>query len=138
MANPYYQVTLSVQPKSGGAAELVPPQALQGLDYRYVIVGDGGTEGIVRVEASEEQLKKIEADPLCKKLTAKQLESLLKSYPAPKLKKVYRQCSLINDREDKPVNPYEMDNKGNRIVDTVQVIRAGFYLIDVPVIDTEN
>jgi hypothetical protein len=134
MANTYYQVTLSVRPKSGAAAELVPPPALQEVDYSYVIVKDGGTEGIIRVEASDAQLKKLEADPLCKKLTAKQLESLSKSYPAPKLKKMYRPRPLPDTGDDKPGDPYEVDAKGNRIVATIQTVRSGFYLIDVPVI----
>lgn len=139
MANTnYYQVTLSVRPKSGGAAELALPKSLEGINYGYMIVKDGGTEAIVWVQASEAQLKKLDADPLCKKLTGKQLESLQKSYPAPKLKKVYRLRTIEDAHENNPASPYETDKNGNPIVDTVQTIRAGFYLIDVPVTEAEH
>ncbi len=135
MSVAFFQISLSVQPK-GGEAELVPPKVLQDLNYRFVIVKDGGEEGIVKLEESEAVLKKVEKDKDCKKLTKKQMEALQKKYPQPKLKQKYRMRTQTEEQgETETVSePFEVDDKGNKIIDTFQTVRSGFYLIDVPIV----
>jgi hypothetical protein len=132
----FFQVRLSVQPKSGGEAELMPPQVLQGLDYQYVVVKEGGEEGIVKLDGPDSALKQVERDKDCKKLTPRQLEALRANYPKPKLKTKYRtQMQLQSMGEALPMpGAFAVDEAGNKIVDTVQTVRSGFYLIDVPVL----
>src|SRR6266536_900388 len=89
MAQEYFQIRISIRP-SGGEAELVAPPALQGLNYRYVIVKDGGEEAVVALDESRPVLTKLQRRKDCTRLTAKQLETLRGSYPAPKLKEKYR------------------------------------------------
>lgn len=134
----YFQVALTVQPKKSGSAELVPPKALQGIPFDFIIVKGDGSEGIIRVEAAEATIKKIEADSQCKKLTDKQVESIRKSYPAPKLKQKFRLRDQADINPGKPDDQYVLDAKGNKIVDTFQTVRSGFYLIDVPVTGAEG
>src|SRR5574341_1121297 len=158
MLENYFKIQLSVKPAKDGLAELVPPEILQDLNYIFVIVKDGGEEGIIMVEEPESVLKKIEKDKDCTRLTAKQMEILKKSYPAPKIKKKYRilpqvetTCTFrstylpkIKQKSRLPLQtpemgrksgkPYEFDDKGNRIIDTFQTVRSGFYLIDVQVL----
>lgn len=134
MAVAYFQIQLSVQPKSGGEAALIPPPVLQGLDYRFVIVKDGAEEGIAKLDGPDAALKQVEKDKACKKLTTKQVEALRASYPKPKIKKKYRaQPQLEETGATKPlVGSFEVDEAGNEI-DTFQTVRSGFYLIDVPI-----
>ena len=68
-------------------------------------------------------------------MTAKQLTTLQASYPKPKIKQKYRMQSQIQEAgETVPAaGLFEVDQAGNKIVDTFQTVRAGFYLIDVPV-----
>jgi hypothetical protein len=130
-----FQVPLSVQPKGGGEAELVPPPIVQGLNFHFLLVKDGGGEGIIQVEGAEAQLKPVERDKACRKLSAKQLETLRASYPAPKLKQKFRlhpQAAEGNPAEA-GVGMVAVDEAGERIVETLQTVRAGFYLIDVPI-----
>jgi hypothetical protein len=87
MLDAFFRVRLSVRPKGGGEAELVPPNILQDLHYRFVIVKEGGEEGIVRIEEPEAVLETIEQYKDCHKLTEEQMEALQKEYPTPKLKK---------------------------------------------------
>jgi hypothetical protein len=135
MAVAYFHIPLSVKPKAGGEAVLVSPKALLGLSFRFIIVKDGGEEGIVRVEEPEAALKKIEKEKGCKRLTLRQVEAVRKSYPPAKLKSKFQ----IRTQGPRPPEPaagselYEVDEKGNRILDTFQTVRSGFYLIDVPV-----
>ena len=136
--NTYFQVTLTVKPKSGGAAELVVPKPLQGQNYDFISVKGDASEGIVRVEAPETAIKMVEADSQCKRLTVKQVESVRKSYPAPKLKQVFRLRDTAEAGRDQPGGLYELDAEGNKIVDTMQTVRSGFYLVDVPVVEMEN
>ena len=131
----FFQIPLSVQPKGGGEAELVPPKALQGQNYRFVIVKDGGEEGIVKLEESEALLKKVGKAKDCKKLTKEQMKTLQKNYPRPKLKQKYRMRTQIEERGEAETvgEAFELDDKGNKIINTFQTVRSGFYLIDVPV-----
>ena len=131
----YFQVRLSVQPKGGGKAEFVPPSMLEGLHYLFVAVKDGGEEGIVKLEEPEAVLKKIEADKDCHKLTVKRLAALQKTYPQPKLKKQYRRRPQGQEAGEVMAmgELFAVDGQGNRIIDTFQTVRSGFYLIDVPV-----
>lgn len=115
----YFQIQLSVQPKSGGEAALIPPPVLQGLDYRFVIVKDGAEEGIAKLDGPDAALKRVAKDKGCKKLTTKQIKTLRARYPKPKIKTKYR------------AQPQEA---GNKAVDTFQTVRSGFYLIDVPIL----
>jgi len=137
MTMAYFQVDLSVKPGSGGQAELVLPKALKGLDYQFIIVKDGGQEGIIKFEAPAEAIKKLEKHKQCKKLTTKQMEKLMDSYLPPRTKKKYREKVEIVEGEGEAVSAvkvFELDQKGQQIIDTVQTVRAGFYMIDVPLL----
>lgn len=131
----FFRVRLSVRPKSGGEAELVPPSVLQGLNYSFVTVKDGGEEAIITLEGSQAVLDRVEKNKDCDRLTPREKEKLQKSYPVPKLKKKYRvQPQFLQAGEAVAVGEqFEVDDRGHRIVDTIQTVRAGFYLIDVPV-----
>ncbi|CAG1003468.1 hypothetical protein MYXO_03210 [Myxococcaceae bacterium] len=129
MPTVFFQIKLSVRPKSGGEAELVLPKVLQGLACQFLIVKEGGEEGIIQTDVSGTALKQVEKDPACKKLTAPQMETLKASYPLPKLKTKYRmQAQQPEGRE----GMFALNEAGDRIPDTFQTVRAGFYLIDVP------
>ena len=137
MAMAYFQVELSVNPGSEGRAELVLPKALAGLDYQFLIVKEGAAEGIVKFQGAAEAIKKIQKNKQCKKLTKKQMDKLKGTYPQPRLKKKYREkVEFLEGEGDAPtaVKVFELDKKGKRIVDTVQTVRAGFFMIDVPVL----
>ena len=52
------------------------------------------------------------------------------------LKMKYRQTMITEKTEDdveRMIENFETDKKGKRILDTIQTVRSGFYLIDVPV-----
>jgi hypothetical protein len=132
MPENYFQIQLSVKPKEKGEAELVPPKVLQDLNYSFVVVKEGGEEGIVNVDEPDEVIKKIEKDKNCKRLTAKQMETLQKSYPSPRIKRKYRMLPLL--QAGKGSEQFKVDDKGDRVVDTFQTVRSGFYLIDVPIL----
>jgi len=132
MAVAFFQVQLSVQPKEGGEAELVLPKVLHELPYQFVAVKDGGEEGIIKLDTSEGNLKKLEKEKSCKKLTEPEMEALNKSYPAPKLKQKYRLPSP--EEVETSSEPFALDDRGNRILETWQTVRSGFYLIDIPVL----
>jgi hypothetical protein len=135
MAIAFFRVQLSVQPRAGGAAELVVPNVLQGLNYQFIIVKEGGEEGVVRVEASAADLEKIEKDQNCKKLTDPQMKELKNSsYPPPKLKQKYRLQTQAKSETEGISEPFVVDEQGNRVIDTWQTVRSGFYLIDVLVL----
>ena len=133
MSVAYFQIALSVQSKGRGEATLVPPAAIQGAGYRFLIVKEGGQEGIVQVDGPDATLKQIENDKDCKKLTAKQLETLRSSYPKAKVKQRYRPLAVPGP-EAAEASESAVDAAGNRILETVQTVRSGFYLIDVPVV----
>ncbi|TFH47362.1 MAG: hypothetical protein E4G94_00260 [ANME-2 cluster archaeon] len=139
MSENFFQITLSIEPKSEGNAELVSPKVLHGLNYHFVIVKDGGDEGIIRIDEHDAVLKEVKGDKDCKELTAKQMKTLYKSYPAPKIKKIYRKRNQIlgHGEVETAVEEFEVDEKGNRFIDTVQTVRSGFYLIDVPVLEQQ-
>ncbi len=138
MAIAYFQVPVTVKPQDNGEASLVPPKALQGVEYRIIIVKDGAEEAIVRVEESETVLKKLEKEKGCNRLTARQLKVARKAYPPPKLKSKFRMRAPVPRRD--ALDPgaagqdlYALDEQGTRILDTWQTVRSGFRLIDVPV-----
>ena len=132
----FFRVRLSVQPKGAGEAELVPPNVLQGLNYRFVIVKDGAEEGIINLDESEPVLKKVEDDRNCIRLAGEQMKSLEKSYPKPRIKNKYRMRTQTEEAgaTGSGGGLFELDDNGNRIVDAFQAVRSGFYLMDVPVI----
>jgi hypothetical protein len=137
MAMAYFQVDLSVKPEKEFQAELVLPAALKGQDYQFLIVKEGGQEGIVKLEASADAIEKIGKQKQCRKLTKKQMEKLMASYPPPRIKEKYREKveTVVGDGDAAvAVQVFELDRKGKQIIDTVQTVRAGFYMIDVPVL----
>ncbi|HEY9605871.1 MAG TPA: hypothetical protein V6C85_29970 [Allocoleopsis sp.] len=134
MAVAFFQVQLSVQTKEHGQAELVVAEVLQKLNYQFVIVKEGGKEGIIKVEDSEENLQKIEQNQSCKKLTESQIQTLKESYPTPKIKQKYRLATPEGSETEQSNEPFAVDESGARLVDTWQTVRSGFYLIDVPIL----
>lgn len=132
MAVAFFQVQLSVQPKEAGEAELVLPKVLHELPYQFVAVKDGCEEGIIKLDTSESNLKKLEKEKSCKKLTEPQMAALNKSYPVPKFKQKYRSPSP--EEVETSSEPFALDDRGNRILETWQTVRSGFYLIDIPVL----
>ena len=126
-----FQVQLSVHPTAGGGG-LLPPQPLQGLSYHFILVKDGGAGGVIRLEASEALLKQVEKDKACRKLYRQSTGHLQASYPPPKLKQKYRLLPPVLDAHpaDAGGGLFEVDDAGNRVVETLQTVRAGFYLID--------
>jgi hypothetical protein len=137
MAATHFRIRLTVQPSGGGEARLVPPKVLQGLRYRFVLVKDGGEEGIVQLDEPRSVLEKIQRTKDCTKLTEKQLETVMSGYPAPKLKQRYRLRPLVQEmgsHAEATAEPYELDDQGIRIVDDFQTVRVGLYLIDMPVV----
>lgn len=132
----FFQVQLSVHPTEAGAAELVLPEVLQARNYHFVIIKDGGEEGIVKLEESDSALEEVENDNRCQKLTQEEMETLKNSYPSPKLKQNYREQIQPQDSSESETvgEPFAVDEQGNKIIDTWQTVRSGFYLIDVPIL----
>lgn len=139
MSENLFQITLSIEPKSNGKAELVSPKILLELNYQFVIVKDGGNEGIISIDEPDAVLKEVEENKDCKKLTVEQMKILQKSYPAPRIKKIFRKRTQIPGPGEVETTgeEFEVDEKGNRIIDTVQTVRSGFYLIDVQVLEQQ-
>jgi hypothetical protein len=128
MAVAFFQVQLSIQPKEHGEAELILPKAFPEINHQFIIVKEGGEEGIIKIETSEANLKKLENNESCKKLTESEMKALKESYPNPKLKQKYRFPTQAESE------PFVVDQQGERLIDTWQTVRSGFYLIDVPVL----
>jgi hypothetical protein len=126
----YFQVPLAVRPTGGGNAELVPPEALRGLTYRFVVVKDGGDEAIVDVDASTEALAEIARDKRCRRLSESKAKARRAEYPTPRLKNIQRGPS-VNAGDPPPAAPEAADAE-RPVVETVQTVRHGFFLIDVP------
>jgi len=124
-----FHVKLKVTTSEEGYSGFVLPNSLENLDCSFVVVKDGGEEAILNVNGKSTDLTKAEKDKDVKKLSDKQANDLKKSYPKPKLKKKYR--LKIADDEKSDNQPYELDKKGNPIVDTYQIVRSGFHIIDV-------
>ena len=95
----------------------------------------------ITVEESQEAVfNEIEKEKGCKRLTARQVQAVRKSYAEPKLKEKFRMRSQVQ-RPGAPAEGedlYEIDEKGNRVLDTFQTVRSGFYLIDVPVLSESD
>ena len=132
----YFKVPLTVRQEGAREAALVPPKVLAGLNYRFVVVKDGGEEAIVRVDEPSSALAKVEKDKRCTRLTRKQLDTVRSGYPPPKLKERYRPqpSAEATAGAGAAVGVFELDNRGAAIVDVVQTVRSGLYLIDVPVV----
>jgi hypothetical protein len=134
MSEAFFKISLSVESK-GGQALLVPPKVLKNLDFKFIIVKEGGREAIVSVQGSAAKLKNMEKSKDCQKLTSKQVQTLKKTYPPPRLVQRYRLAAPAPPG-GKEINVHEQsetDEKGNPIIDTYQTVRCGFHLIDVPV-----
>ncbi len=131
----FFKVPLSVNSKGGGETTLVPPEILKNLGYQFVIVRDDGAEGIIQLEASDPVIEEVTANQDFQPLTEDQMQELKVSYLPPKLKQKYRFRSEILEAESEiPGESYEFNEQGERIIDTVQTVRVGFHLIDVPVV----
>ena len=128
----FFQVKLSVRPSGGGQATLVVPKVLREQPYHFVAVKDGGEEAIIQIDAPKDTLDAIGKDKACTKLTPKQADTLRESYPPARLKQLFRAAAPgAGQATELSTEAYAADEKGNRIVDTIQTVRSGFYLIDV-------
>jgi hypothetical protein len=96
------------------------------------VVKDGAEEGIVTVEGTNAMLAQVAKDPACTKLTKDQLDAALKAYPAPRLKKKLQPPAV--QAETPGGGRAVVEAPGNRPAETVQSVRAGFYIIDVPIV----
>ena len=129
MAVSFFQVQLSVKPKEAGEAELVLPKGLQEFNYQFVALKDGGEEGIIKLDTSEANLKTVEKEKNCKKLTEPQMAALKKSYPAPKHKQKYRSPSP--EEVETSSESFALDDRGNRMSPSFSVkrgVRYPFYV----------
>jgi hypothetical protein len=125
----YFRVQLALQTLNGGRATLDVPPALRAVPHGFVLVNGGGAEAIVRVEQTESVLKMLAHETHCTRLTPKQLEETRARYAAPSVKQRYRPVDAAQ-----PSKGYATDKHGQPIVETVQTVRSGIYLIDVPVV----
>lgn len=130
----FFQVHLSVHTQEHGEAKLILPEVFQEINHQFVMVKEGGEEGIIKIETSEANLKKLEKNESSKKLTESEMETLKESYPAPKIKQKYRLPTQAESETEQGNEPFVVDESGDRLVDTWQTVRSGFYLIDVPVL----
>jgi hypothetical protein len=119
-----FRVPIAVESVGGQAAPAVPA-ALDGLNYRFVIARDGA-EAIVEVDAPKEALERVAADAACERLTAREAAKLREGYPPPRLKRRFRPAEAGAGGE------YALDAQGNPVVETVQTVRAGLHLVDIP------
>jgi len=103
---------------------------LRAVPHDFVLVNSGGAEAIVRVEQTENMLKMLAQETNSAKLTPKQLAETRASYAAPSLKQRYRPVDA-----SQPSKGFACDKQGHPIVETVQTVRSGIYLIDVPVVE---
>ena len=126
----YFRVPLEVRPVGGGRAELSPPPALEGTGYRFVAVKDGGEEAVIEVDAQQRVLGRVAADGSCTRLSGDEAEALRASYPAPRLKQ--RRVEAMRFEVPSGPEPVPGPAAEDRF-ETVQTVRCGFYLIDVPV-----
>lgn len=135
MSTAFFEVPLTLKVKPGGDAELWPPKILHETDYQYFLIREDGKEAIVKVAAESTELKRLASDKDCNKLTMKQRSSLQQSYSEPKTKQRYRKkVQFLESEEGIQSDDYIRDEKGNIIVDTIQTVRSGTYLIDVPLV----
>jgi hypothetical protein len=132
----FYKVPFSVEAKPGGEAELVPPESLRDLSYGVVLVQEGAMEGIVRAEGSQSALKRVEESGGVRRLDGGEVEELRKSYATPKTKRKLRMKPQPTEEDEFASDDFETDEAGNRVVETVQTVRSGFYLIDVPLVSS--
>jgi hypothetical protein len=137
MAEAFFRVRLSVDSGMGGQASLKLPEHFEELKHQFAIVKEGCEECVIRVNASETDLKNIERKGNCQRLTKEQLKLLIsKFYPRPKLKIKYR-VKTSSEEIDSAMpsgDVYVLDEQGHRITDTYQTVRSGFYLVDVPIL----
>jgi hypothetical protein len=131
MARVSYQVRITIQPRPGGGADVVLPTVLRKLKYDFVAVKEGGEEAIIRVDEPAEVQKRVGQSQACTRLTPAQLTALRASYPPPKIKERYRTLAPPAAAGD---TLFETDEKGQPVVEHFQTVRAGFYLLDVPVL----
>lgn len=132
MASAFFKVETSVS--RGGEARLVPPKAIEGLNYEFVVVQDGGKEAIIKIQESQTVLQKVDRDDKCDKLTPREMAAVRESYPPPRLKQQYRPKAYTSESGSEVLaEPYELDAAGKPVVDTYQTVRSGFHLFDVPI-----
>ena len=130
----YFRLKLTARPTAWGGAELVPPTVVRDTNYAFVIVKDGGKEGIARIDEPQSVLATVEEHRDCSRLTPKKAQAMREDYPKPKLKEVLRRRPRAEGAASAPGSPFQLDDQGKPIADTIQTVRSGFYLIDVPVL----
>jgi hypothetical protein len=138
MSTAYFQIPVSIQSDPDATARLAPPRALTNLDLHYIRVDERRLKAIVRMSAPKERLQEVVEDQRNQELTQEQVASALNDYPPPRLKTKYRVLAQLRaadegNGEAQVIDPFVLDDQGNRITDTFQIVRSGFYLIDVPV-----
>jgi hypothetical protein len=134
----FFQVPLKTMPRAGGQAELTPPKPLRDLAFEYVVVQHGGKEAIVRVEAPEAELKALEKEKDLERLTPAQMRKLRDGYAKPVLKrKLVPQPLSDRDEAAADAGAAEAEPQVEVVEQTVQTVRSGFYLIDVPIVAEE-
>jgi hypothetical protein len=130
----FFQIPLTVRPQRPGTAELIPPKPLREMPFDFVLVRQGGEEAIVRVEAPEAELKALEKAKEVQRLTLSQMKKLRDSYSTPALKKRRFHAQHIASEEPTAAGEQGRPQSQLEVVEqTVQTVRSGFYLIDVPV-----
>jgi hypothetical protein len=139
MPDAVFQVRLTVEPRPHGNAVLVPPDALADVAFSYIAVKEGGEEAIIQLSATTEVMRTLERRKDVTRLTPKQRDQLRAAYPAPRIKNQFRMRKRTSDPNEtgSALRDFEVDSGGNRIVDTFQTVRSGFYLIDVPIVGEE-
>ncbi len=138
MSQTYFKVPLSLSVKPKGEAELLPPDILTGLDFNFIQVKENGEEAIVTLAATDPTLQQVEETPECVKLTLAQAQNLKDQYQSPRIKQKYRPATVNPAEPEQENQPFETDQQGNRIIDTYQTVRSGFYLIDTPIVNNPD
>jgi hypothetical protein len=100
-------------------------------------VNAGAKEAIVRVEAAKQVLSRLADADECRELSIKQAQALISTYQQPKLSRKYRKPPNLSHSPSGPEPPVARGGKPEDdqepVIETVQTVRSGFYLVDVPV-----
>ena len=126
MPRTYFEIDVAFHETDTGKAVLVTPDALDNLDWTFVLVDECRGTALVAVEASRAEAAELAAGEAPRKLTKAQLTRTAGSYRTPRLKREYEESDVELEDED-------ADELPEPELVVRQTVRSGYRLVDVTV-----
>lgn len=126
MSHDYFEIHVELRETDDGRVDVGVPTALEGSSWTFVLLDERRGKALVELETGSADAEALQADGAVREIPGEELAEVAGNYRSPCIKQEYEDEQAGEDEPEAEEPP------AARLL-TLQTIRSGFHLADVPV-----